>query len=207
MAGGSRGPIHRVAKGRVVWHTACTASGRKSTEGGECLGRRDTERTTTVFPGRTWQRVRRIFGRVIAFAKWLFTSEQLPAPSGGSVEPGRRDRRFEYWLLGKERLAEESGATVRRARRRSFFMWVFAPDQLQTVDRDPVRPPEKRRSLLSWLLSKEQLPPAAVSDNRERARRGVLRSLLSAETLTRQPGTTSARPRGFVSWLLSGETL
>ncbi len=151
--------------------------------------------------------VRRLVERIVVFLKWLFTREQLPPSSGGLGEPGRRGRGFEHWLFCKERLAEESSTQVPRIQRREFFTWVLAQDQLPTVDERSFRIAENRQSLVRWLVSKEELPPRDVLENREGPQGGILRSLLSAETLAQQPRTASAKPRGFVHWLLSRETL
>ncbi len=169
--------------------------------------RRYASETSAIFNRRTLKPVRRIVERVVAFLKWLVTSEQLPASSCGSGEPLQRGRGFEHWLFGKERLAEGSVPQTPRIQRRVFLTWILSQDQLQAVDGRSLQVPEHRQSFWSWLLGKEELPSIGVSKNHERPCGGVLRSLLSAETLARQPEAASAKPRGFVRWLLSRETL
>ena len=169
--------------------------------------RQYTSETSASFARRTLRPVRRFVERMVAFLKWLFTSEQLPSSSGGSGDPPRRGCGFEHWLFGKERLAEESFPQTPRIQRRGFLAWVLSPDQLQTVDGRSLQVPEHRQSFWSWLFSGGELPSTNLPENRERPPGGVLRSLLSAETLARQPQTASAKPRGFVRWLLSRETL
>ncbi len=169
--------------------------------------RRNTSETSASFARRTLRSVRRFVERIVAFLKWLFTSEQLPASSDGSGEAPRRGRGFEHWLFGKERLAEESFPQTPRIQRRGFLTLVLSQDQLQTVDGRSLQVPEHRQSFWSWLFSGGELPSTNLPENRERPQGGVLRSLLFAETLARQPQTASAKPRGFVRWLLSRETL
>ncbi len=169
--------------------------------------RRYSSETSASSARRTLRPVRRFVERVVAFLKWLSTSEQLPTSCGGSGDPPRRGRGFEHWLFCREHLAEESLRQPLRIQRRSFLTWVLSQDQLQTVDGSSLKIPEHRTSSWSWLLGNEELPSRGVSENHERTQAGFLRSLLSAETPARQPEAASAKPRGFVRWLLSRETL
>ncbi len=169
--------------------------------------RRNTSETSASLARRTWRPVRRFVERVVAFLKWLFTSEQLPASSGDFGEPPPRGRGLEHWLFGKERLAEESSSQTSRIQRRAFLTWVLSQDQLHTVDGRSLQAPEHRQSFWSWLLGGGELPSTRLPENQERSQGGFFRSLLSSETLAGQPEKALAGRQGFVRWLLSRETL
>ncbi len=142
--------------------------------------------------------------RIVAFLRWLFSSEELPVTSGPGHHPQPRPAGLMRWLLSADQCADEPGAKPTAAFRQHFLAWVCAPEELPVL---PAETPDRSQSLWLWIMRGEELPGAPAAESQARARRGFVRWLLSGEVCPPSPAPSVRRQPGLLRWLLASENL
>jgi hypothetical protein len=149
--------------------------------------------------------VRGILGKIAAFVRWLFSSEQLPAPISDGREVRLRARSFVRWLLAGNGTVADPADQARPTPPRRFLTWLFSVEELPLLAGRPSQGVERRARFWTWLLSlTEKLPETGASPSRPVSHTRFFRLVVSAESC---PTTRSSRPRipGFSHWIVSGE--
>jgi len=166
----------------------------------------------------------------VAFLRWLFSAEHLPASSAGTLGASSRQSGFARRLFAGETLAVVSCSLAGTKRRPSWLRWVLSPERLPTASDQPNAPAARPSSSWGWLFGREELtecnvecvpthPHAALSpaggkefsdtDSGMKARAprvGIYRWLLSPDVCQRLEEPPRRQSEGFWRWVLSPET-
>ena len=154
--------------------------------------------------------MRGILRKTVAFLRWLFGPERLPARAGATLASTQPPRRWRAWLFGGDQLVSDASDHAADRPRTALLSWVLSSERLPTPqgERDTPASPGRRRGLRDLLLSTEQLPrPSAQAAGPRPAAKSLLPRLLSPEACPQLEPPARQRRAGFVRWLLSSERL
>jgi len=88
-----------------------------------------------------------------------------------------------------------------------FIRWLLSPERLPPSPEDDQRVVYRQKSFLQWFLGIEQLPKDELGEMDIPRPRGIMRWILTRETLEAEAVPKPPDRSGFIRWLLSREQI
>ena len=173
--------------------------------------------------------MKRTWGRIVSFLRWIFSPEELPIPSQERHDPSPPTPGFLNWLCHDDALVADPAGETYAIPSRRFVSWVLSAEKLPTLPDEPSGALRRPQRFWRWILSGDRLPQLDATDRQVGARtrflsllrspedcpysqapeasqgRRLLRRLLAAEACPEGEAPAPQRCGGFSRWLVSPE--